>query len=92
MLKANGSTSGLNTTVGSKVTLNTLASGGSGNYTYKYVMENVTAGMTLTLKDYSTATSYVGPMTSKGTKKFTVYVKDSRGTEVKTNTVTVVVK
>ena len=45
----------------------------------------------MTLKNYSSATSYTGAMTSNGTKNFTVYVKDSKGTVVATNTVTVVV-
>lgn len=91
-LKVNGSTSAVNLTVGSKVTLVPVATGESGSYTYKYVMENVTAGKTMTLKDYSSAANYVGPLTSVGTKKFTVYVKDSTGKVVETNTVTVVVK
>ena len=91
-LKVNGSSSTVNLTVGDSVTVVPTASGGSGSYTYKYVIKNVATGATATLKNYSTATSYTGTMTSVGTKQFIVYVKDSEGTVVQTNAVTVVTK
>lgn len=91
-LKVNGSEYQLNMAVGSKVTLTPKASGGSGGYTYKYVINNVTTGKMVTLKDYSKATTYTGTMSSKGTKKFTVFVKDTSGTVVESNTIIVVVE
>ena len=91
-LKVNGSSSTVNLTVGDVVTVKPTASGGSGSYTYKYVIKNVSTGASVTLKNYSSATSYTGTMTSAGTKQFIVYVQDSDGTIVQTNAVTVVVE
>ncbi len=91
-LKVNGSSSQVNLQVGDSVILTPEANGGTGSYTYKYEMTNATTGVTYTLKNYSSATSYTGPITSKGTKVFKVYVKDTKGTVVETNTITVVVK
>ena len=89
-LKVNNSSSTINLTVGDTVTVKPTATGGSGSYTYKYVIKNVSTGATATLKNYSSTTSYTGTMTSVGTKQFIVYVKDSNGTVVQTNAVTVV--
>ena len=91
MLKVNGTSETINAEIGSSVSLVSSATGGSGNYTYKYVIENVATGVAVTLKGYSSSTSYTGTLTSSGTKKFTVYVKDSKGIVVATNSVTVIV-
>ncbi len=90
-LKVNGSTGTINLTKGGSVTLVPTATGGSGSYTYQYLMKTSTTGSNMVLKNYSSATSYTGPLTSAGTKIFTVNVKDSTGTIVATNSVTVVV-
>ena len=91
-LKVNDSTGTITLNKGVSVTLTPLVSGSTAPYTYQYVMKNVNAGTTHILKDYGTSTSYTGPLTSAGTKIFTVNVKDSKGTVVTTNSVTVVVK
>ena len=90
-LTVNGSTGTMMKLQGSKITLAAQGSGGSGNYTYKYVIKNEATGATAVLKDYSSQTSYTGELTSVGTKKLIVYVKDSDGRVVATNTVTIVV-
>ena len=87
----NGSTGTLNLNKGDSVTLVPTATGGSGSYTYQYMMNTSASGSNMVLKNYSSATSYTGPLTSTGTKVFTVNVKDSTGTVVATNSVTVVV-
>ena len=91
-LYVNESKEAQNLTVGGNVTLVPTALGGTAPYTYQYVMQNVSTGKNITLKDYSSATSYTGALTSQGEKIFTVNVKDSKGTVVATNSVTVVVK
>ncbi len=91
-LKVNGATGTVNLSKGSNVTLVPTAAGGSGSYTYQYVMKNAATGSTLVLKNYSSATSYTGPLTTPGTKIFMVNVKDSAGKVVASNSVTVVVK
>ena len=89
-LKVNNTSSTLNLTVGDTVTVKPTAIGGTGSYTYKYVIKNVSTGATVTLKNYSSTSSYTGAMTSEGTKQFIVYVKDGNGTVVQTNAVKVV--
>ena len=89
-LKVNNTTSELNLTVGDTVALKTTATGGSGNYTYKITIRN-SAGNEYTLQEYSNSSMYMGEMTSTGTKEFVVYVKDSDGAVVKSNSVKVVV-
>lgn len=90
-LRVNGTTDNQILNAGKKVTLTAGVSGGTGNYTYKYVMKNMATGAVITLKDYSTSTSYTGPLTTAGSKQFTMYVKDSKGTLVASNTITVLV-
>ena len=90
-LKVNGQTGTINLTKGGSVTLTPSATGGSGSYTYQYLMKTSASGSSMTLKNYSASSSYTGPLTSVGTKIFTVNVKDSTGTIVATNSVTVVV-
>ena len=91
-LKVNGQTGTINLAKGESVKLVPTAVGGSGSYTYQYLMKTSATGSNMVLKNYSSATSYTGPLVSKGTKIFTVNVKDSTGTIVSSNTVTVVVK
>ena len=78
-------------TVGQTVKITATATGGSGTYTYKYIMYDVTTGKTTTLKDYSTSRSYTATVTTAGNKKFYARVQDSDGTNIKTSPVTVTV-
>ncbi len=91
MLKVNGGTGTISVSKGNNVKLVPTAVGGTAPYTYQYLMKTSTTG-SVVLKDYSSATSYTGPLTSAGTKIFTVNVKDSKGKVIATNSVTVVVK
>ena len=88
-LKVNDSTEALTKTVGSKITLNAQATGGSGSYTYKFAVLNVDTGKWSALKDYSSTASYTYSLDYTGTKQFAVTVKDSNGKTVATNRITV---
>lgn len=89
-LTVNGSSTQLSLVVGDAVTLSASAINGSGSYTYKFVVKNLTSGTTVTVQDYSSSTTYIGTIMSEGTKEFVVYVKDSTEKEVISNTVTVI--
>lgn len=89
-LKVNGSMSVAAQKVGDSVVLTAAATGGSGNYTYRYEMK--AGGKTYILKDYSSSSSYTGKLTTTGTKEFVVYVKDSNGTVSTSNIVKVEVE
>ena len=91
VLKVNDSTSDINLAVGGSVTLVPVVTGGEGKYTYQYLMTNANTGSSIILKNFSTQTSYTGPLTSAGTKIFTVNVKDSSGNVVSSNSVVVTV-
>ena len=88
-LQIDGISESLIGTVGDAITLNASATGGSGDYTYKYAVEKVATGEIVTLKNYSTATSYASKFILAGTKRFIVYVKDSLGKVVESNSITV---
>lgn len=88
-LKVNNTSDTLNLSVGGSVTIVPTASGGTRSYEYQYIMKNVKTGVTIVLKDYSSALSYTGPLTGAGTKIFTVNVKDSSGKVISSNSVTV---
>ncbi len=90
-LKVNGSSQNITVDLGENVKLDVSATGGSGSYTYQYLIKNVSTGKTYVLKNYSTAKSFTGPLTSMGNKIFTVNVKDSTGAVVASNSVTVTV-
>ncbi len=91
-LRINGGTGTMNTSVGNNIVLSAAATGGDGGYTYQYVMKNVSTGQSIVLKDYSSATSYMAPIKSVGTKIFTVNVKDSKGNVATSNQVTLIAK
>lgn len=91
-LNINGTKSNLTAEVGKSVQLEATASGGSGNYTYKYVVHNLDNGVICTLQDNSKNNVFNCPITSIGNKEFVVYVKDTNGTEIKTNSVRVLAK
>ena len=88
-LTVGGSTAALTKSVGDSITLSATAAGGSGSYTYKYVVYNVDTNAWVTLKDYSSSASYTVKLSSAGNKQFVVSVKDSNGTVVTTNRISV---
>lgn len=78
-----------NTSVGDRVVLTTSASGGSGGYTYKYIVHNITTGSWTELGSNSTGT-ITHTVTSVGNREYYVAVQDSVGTLVKTSKIQVV--
>ncbi|MBQ3584798.1 MAG: starch-binding protein [Lachnospiraceae bacterium] len=86
-LKINGSTSNRTVEVGTSLTLNVTATGGSGSYTYTYKVYN--GSKWITLKSATEATSYTTVVTSAGSMRYVVVVKDSSGTTVDTNKITI---
>lgn len=92
ILNVNGSNASQTVTEGSTVKLSAGASGGSGSYTYRYVVKNPTIGNTVVLKDYSSSATYSFKITGSGTKEFAAYVKDSTGKIVSSNTISVTIK
>ena len=88
-LKVNGSTANQTLTVGDSVTLKATAAGGSGSYTYTYKAYN--GSKWVTLKSASTSASYTTTLASAGRMRYVVVVKDSNGTSVDTNKITVTI-
>lgn len=78
-LSINNSTQAITKELGSSIQLNVTASGGSGTYTYKYVVHNLETDSWYTLKDYNSSSSYNVKLSSIGKKEFVVSVKDSNG-------------
>ena len=88
-LKANGSTGSVTVAVGSTVELSGGATGGSGNYTYKFLVWNTDTNTWFKLQDYSSNNTVTWKAGSEGNRKFYVDIKDSEGTVVRANVVTV---
>lgn len=88
-LKIQGLTGGNSAVVGDSLRLKITSQGGTGGHTYKYVKENVETGKKQIIKDYSTSTSVAEKVTTQGTTKYIVYVKDPSGREVESNSVIV---
>ena len=88
-LTANGATGNVIAFVGDSVKLSVTASGGSGSYTYKYVVYNVDTNAWFVLKDYNSSSTYTTKLVSAGNKQFVVSVKDSSGNVVATKRVSI---
>ena len=88
-LKANGSTGSVTASVGSTVELSAGATGGSGSYTYKFLVLNTDTNTWFKLQDYSSNNTVTWKAGSEGNRKFYVDIKDSEGTVVRANVVTV---
>ena len=89
ILKVNNSETLITTSVGSSLSLSVGASGGSGNYTYKYVVHNLDTNIWFTLKDYSASNIYTTKISTSGNKEFIVSIRDSSGSVITTNKVKV---
>ena len=88
-LKVGGSTAVINNKVNDKVTLTAGASGGSGNYTYKFYVYNTDLGVTSVLRDYNASNTFTWTAESAGNREFFVDVKDRNGVVVRTNQIVV---
>ncbi len=64
---------------GSKVTVKATATGGSGNYQYRYLLKNPKTGNIVELKGYSSSNTYVWTAGGSGARHLLVDVKDSKG-------------
>jgi LPS sulfotransferase NodH len=89
-LKINGSIGNTTVSTGTTLTLSVSATGGSGSYTYQYKVYD--GSKWLTLKSSTTATTYTYKLSTAGTYKYVVVVKDSSGTEVDSNKITITAK
>ena len=88
-LRVNGSISTINCTKGQQIRLDAEASGGTEEYSYKYVVHNLDNDIWYVLRDYNSTASYETTLSSAGVKEFIVSVKDSDGTIVSSNKVRV---
>ncbi len=79
-------------TVGSAVTVKALATGGSGSYTYSFLVHNQANDSWYRFGDFAAASSYTWTAGNAGTREFFVEVKDGNGTVVRSSAVIVNVK
>ena len=79
-------------TVGTAITINASAVGGTGNYTYSFLVHNLANDSWYRFGDFAKESSYIWTAGSSGTREFFVEVKDSNGTVVRSSAVVVTVK
>ena len=75
--------------VGAKVTFTGKASGGSGNYTYSYLMTNKDTGKWYRFSDFKASNTLTWTASSAGNREFYVEVKDSTGKVVRSSGISV---
>lgn len=90
-LEINDSLNPKNISVGEQIKMAVTANGGSGEYTYKYVVHNLDTNIWYTLKDYNSNNEYFTKISSAGNKEFVVSIKDKNGLVVATNKIIVTV-
>ena len=78
-----------NVNVGGKVTLTAKATGGSGKYTYKFLIYNPTTKQWAKLQDFSNNSTFTWTAGSAGARQFYVDVKDSNGKVTRSKVVNV---
>ena len=78
-----------NVNVGGKVTLTAKATGGSGKYTYKFLIYNPTTKQWAKLQDFSSKSTFTWSAGSAGVRQFYVDVKDSNGKVTRSKVVNV---
>lgn len=71
------------------LTLKAKATGGSGEYTYKYAMFNVNTGVWTVIKNFGSVSEYVYTIKEEGTYQIASTVKDSKGNTVATERITI---
>ena len=80
------------TASGSTVVIRGLAAGGSGSYTYSFLIHNLANDRWYRFGDFAEASSYTWTAGSAGTREFFVEAKDGNGTVVRSSAVIIVVK
>ena len=88
-LKVVGTADASSVRVGDTVRLTANASGGSGNYTYKYIVQNVDTNTWSVLKDYDSSNTFTWIAGSAGNRNFYVDVKDGSGNVVRSSAINV---
>ena len=88
-LNVNNSTASINASTGDSIDLVASATGGNGEYTYKFAVLNVDTGKWSVLRDFSSSSTYTYSLDYAGNKQFAVTVKDSEGSTVATNRISV---
>ncbi len=86
-VKLNTSTTSMYT--GDTIKLTATASGGAGGYTYSFLMYNEATKGWFRFNDFTSATTYSWTSNASGNRTFYVEVKDSQGTIVRSEGVTV---
>ncbi len=91
-LELNEATTGYDLAVGDTVKFDVSAVGGSGSFTYRFVMYDVDKTSSTIIRDYGSSNTFVYQLTDDGNKEFIVYVKDSVENETTLNNIKVVIK
>ena len=78
--------------IGSTVTIRGLAAGGTGSYTYSFLVHNLTNDSWYRFGDFAEAFSYTWTAGNAGTREFFAEVKDSNGTVVRSSAIVIIVK
>ena len=90
-LTVTAQTSSSNVTVGSNVTITAAAQGGSGSYTYKFMVFNKDTNSWYTFGDFASSNKITWKASSAGNRSFYVEVKDGSGKVVRSSAVNVTV-
>ena len=77
---------------GTAVTISALAVGGSGSYTYSFLVHNLANDSWYRFGDFTEAFSYTWTAGDAGTREFFAEAKDSNGTVVRSSAVIITVK
>ena len=76
--------------IGDKIKLSATATGGDGNYTYSFLVYNMSTGKWARLrKEFTEDNSYTWKATSEGNRKFFIEVKDGTGKVVRSEALVV---
>ncbi|MDE7431989.1 MAG: starch-binding protein [Lachnospiraceae bacterium] len=88
-LKVSATANASSVKVGDTVRLTATASGGTGGYTYKFLVQNVDTNQWSVLRDYAADNAFNWIAGSTGNRNFFVDVKDSSGTVVRSSAINV---
>ena len=91
-LSITGKSSASTVKAGAKVTITGTAAGGSGSYTYSFLMHNKDTNSWYRFSDFKTSNILTWTASSAGNREFFVEVKDSTGKVVRSSAVNVTVQ